>query len=115
MPLSQDDLNLLRNRLLEELAGLENAEALGQSGQRTVELDQQAVGRLTRMDALQSQAMSKAEAALRARRRHAIHAALARMDEGEYGYCCDCGEEIAPRRLEIDPAAATCVSCASAR
>nr|WP_245656972.1 TraR/DksA C4-type zinc finger protein [Meinhardsimonia xiamenensis] len=37
------------------------------------------------------------------------------MDEGEYGYCCDCGEEIAPRRLEIDPAAATCVSCASAR
>ncbi|RMD89903.1 MAG: TraR/DksA family transcriptional regulator [Alphaproteobacteria bacterium] len=115
MSLRDDLLLRLRNRLIEELAALEEAETLGRDGQRTVELDQQAVGRLSRMDALQSQAMSRAGAEVRARRRRAIAAALARMDEGEYGYCCECGEAIAPRRLEIDPAAAVCVSCAAAR
>jgi len=34
---------------------------LGQNSQKTVELDQQSVGRLSRMDAMQSQAMAKAQ------------------------------------------------------
>ena len=39
-------------------------------------------------------------------------AALERMEEGEFGYCDDCGEEIAPGRLRLDPAAMICVDCA---
>jgi len=42
-----------------------------------------------------------------------IAAALARIDEGEFGYCIKCGDEIASRRLELDPAAPLCISCAS--
>jgi RNA polymerase-binding transcription factor len=42
-----------------------------------------------------------------------LNAALARIDQGEYGYCEDCGEDIAPKRLELDPAASKCISCAS--
>ena len=80
----------------------------------TVELDQSRVGRLSRMDALQGQAMSR-EAG---RRRHEelarIGAALIRVEEGEYGYCLRCGEEIAAGRLEVDPAATLCIQCASA-
>jgi len=38
--------------------------------------------------------------------------ALRRMAEGEYGYCQSCGEFIGERRLEVDPAAAKCVTCA---
>ncbi|WP_339106912.1 TraR/DksA family transcriptional regulator [Roseovarius rhodophyticola] len=34
------------------------------------------------------------------------------MDEGEFGYCDDCGEEIAEGRLRLDPAALKCVDCA---
>ena len=41
-----------------------------------------------------------------------IEQALRRIDEGEYGYCLECGEEIAAKRLEIDAAASQCVRCA---
>ena len=95
------------------LAELEQDEARGREGQATVELDQQAVGRLSRMDALQNQAMAKAGHARRQAERRRLMAALARIDEEEFGYCEDCGEEIAEGRLRLDPAAPRCISCAS--
>lgn len=94
------------------LAELDAEDALGQTGQDVVTLDQQSVGRLSRMDALQGQAMAKATAARRVAQRKRIAAAFARIDEGEYGYCTDCGEEIAEKRLDLDPAVPTCISCA---
>lgn len=42
----------------------------------------------------------------------AIRAALRRIDEGTYGACSSCGDEIAPRRLEALPYTSVCVSCA---
>ncbi|GAW33573.1 RNA polymerase-binding transcription factor [Roseovarius sp. A-2] len=95
------------------LADLEQDDARGRDGQATVELDQQAVGRLSRMDALQNQAMAKAGHARRQAEQRRLMAALARIDEGEFGYCEDCGEEIAEGRLRLDPAAPRCISCAS--
>jgi RNA polymerase-binding transcription factor DksA len=44
-----------------------------------------------------------------------IEAALARVDDGTYGRCTDCGEPIAAARLEALPAASTCIGCASAQ
>ena len=41
-----------------------------------------------------------------------IDAALARIREGEFGYCVMCGEEMASERLDLDPAAALCIQCA---
>ncbi|HLJ14086.1 MAG TPA: TraR/DksA family transcriptional regulator [Bryobacteraceae bacterium] len=41
----------------------------------------------------------------------AVRAALARMNEGTYGVCIHCEEEIKPKRLEAVPWAAYCVSC----
>lgn len=43
-----------------------------------------------------------------------IHAALNRMDEGEYGYCVKCGNEILPERLDVVPYTPFCRSCAGA-
>ncbi|QYX56713.1 TraR/DksA C4-type zinc finger protein [Roseovarius sp. SCSIO 43702] len=94
------------------LAALEHEDALGQDAQATVQLDQQSVGRLSRMDALQGQAMAKASAARRDTERRRLTAALRRLDEGEFGFCEDCGDEIAPARLEFDPAAQKCIACA---
>lgn len=102
-----------RALIAERLAELDTEDAIGESGQATVELDQQAVGRLSRMDALQNQAMAKATGARRQAERKRLCAALARMDEGEFGYCEDCGDRIAPGRLRLDPAATRCVDCAS--
>ncbi|CAD0185277.1 DnaK suppressor protein [Ruegeria sp. THAF57] len=99
----------IRSRLA-ELA--DNSEA-GKKAQAIVELDQQAIGRLSRMDALQSQAMAKAQQANRDVEMNRLKAALLRIDEGEYGFCEDCGEEIPIGRLNLDHAATKCVSCAS--
>jgi DnaK suppressor protein len=40
--------------------------------------------------------------------------ALERLERGEYGRCEGCGEPIPKERLEVRPAASTCVRCAAA-
>jgi DnaK suppressor protein len=65
------------------------------------------------MDALQNQAMAKAQQNRRNTLALRLRAALTRIDDGEFGYCEDCGDDIAPKRLELDPAATKCFSCAS--
>ncbi|MFZ5964720.1 TraR/DksA family transcriptional regulator [Thalassococcus sp. BH17M4-6] len=100
---------LIRDRL----AALDEDDRLGKDGQAVVSLDQQSVGRLSRMDALQSQAMAKAAQGRRDAQKRGLRAALQRIEEGEFGYCDDCGDAIAPARLELDPTATRCMSCAS--
>ncbi len=107
------DVRRFRDRLRDELAALETEDALGQDAQKVVTLDQQSVGRLSRMDALQSQAMAKATQARRATQRMRIAASFARMNDGEFGYCVECGDAIPVKRLELDPTIPTCISCAS--
>ncbi|MEM1162045.1 MAG: TraR/DksA C4-type zinc finger protein [Pseudomonadota bacterium] len=102
-----------RERLDQEAAELRAADAQTSSDRAPVELDQVAVGRLSRMDAMQQQAMAQAQSRRRAGRLKAIRAALQRMDEDEFGWCQNCGEEIAPGRLDLDPTASQCVSCAA--
>ena len=97
--------------LLGELG--EQAEMAGDSA-GVVELDQARVGRLSRMDALQAQAMSRESQRRRSETRARVRAAIVRIDRGEYGDCAECGEPIPPGRLEIDPAAALCLGCAEA-
>lgn len=82
---------------------------------RPVELDQSSVGRLSRIDAMQMQAMALASQRRREVELVRIEAALARIADGSYGECVSCGEAIAPSRLALDPAIATCIGCASGR
>ena len=84
---------------------------LGQSAQKTVELDQQSVGRLSRMDALQSQAMAQAQQRRRDVFKGSLQAALQRLKEEEFGYCLECGDEIKEARLLANPAVLKCMSC----
>ncbi|OIP87684.1 MAG: molecular chaperone DnaK [Rhodobacterales bacterium CG2_30_65_12] len=102
----------IRTRLEAMLAALDQDDVRGAEGQRIVSLDQASVGRLSRMDALQGQAMAKATQARRETNRKRIAAAFARIDEGEFGYCTECGEEIAANRLDLDPTVPTCIACA---
>lgn len=112
--MNETQIAAYRAQLTQALEALDRSDARGAIGQKTVELDQQAVGRLSRMDALQNQAMAKATGARRAAQRARIHAAFDRMDAEEFGYCEDCGEDIPIGRLDIDPCVTKCVSCASA-
>ena len=78
-----------------------------------VELDQTTQGRLSRMDAMQVQAMAQETERRRQSEIQRIDAALQRLKDGEYGYCVACGEDIEPKRLSYDPAVPNCLRCAS--
>lgn len=101
-----------RPRLLAEAADLRAASGSTTAARKPVELDQQSVGRLSRMDALQQQAMAAAQEARRCARMTAIDAALRRLDEADFGWCADCGAFIGTERLDLDPTLMRCVDCA---
>ncbi len=107
------DISAFKARLEALRAALEETSAQSAESRQPVELDQTAVGRISRMDAMQGQAMAVETERRRGVEIARIDAALARMAEGEYGFCVTCGEDIAVRRLELDPAAAVCITCAS--
>lgn len=109
MPVDDD---AIRDILLNLKQELEELSEISEEARATVTLDQQSVGRLSRMDALQGQAMAQASERQRRADIQRILAALQRLDEDEYGYCVECGDEIAEKRLEVDPAAAFCINCA---
>ncbi|MDH3665215.1 MAG: TraR/DksA C4-type zinc finger protein, partial [Alphaproteobacteria bacterium] len=71
------------------------------------------VGRLSRMDSLQSQAMAKETDRRRHQELDQIDNALQRLVDGTYGDCIDCGEPIADKRLAFDPSTPLCIDCAS--
>lgn len=102
-----------RERLLKLRAELQAAAASGDESAAIVELDQAKVGRLSRMDAMQAQAMAQASVDRRDQMLRRIESALKRIDNDEYGYCRECDEPIAPKRLEFDPTVTLCIGCAS--
>lgn len=106
------DVDAIRDILLNLKQELEELSEISEEARATVTLDQQSVGRLSRMDALQGQAMAQASERQRRADIQRILAALQRLDEDEYGYCVECGDEIAEKRLAVDPAAAFCINCA---
>jgi DnaK suppressor protein len=105
----------IREKLVALRAELEAIADTGAESAAIVELDQSKVGRLSRMDAMQAQAMAQASGERRAAMLRHISAALQRLDDGEYGDCRECEEPIDPRRLEVDPTTLYCIGCASAK
>jgi DnaK suppressor protein len=106
------DLASVRQKLLARRDELLTEDQLSAADRAPVTLDQDSVGRLSRIDAMQVQAMALAQARRRQNERSAIDAALRRIEEDEFGYCLKCGEDIVPARLDHNPAVATCINCA---
>ncbi len=106
------NVKLAMKRLAAKRAELEEASEIAAESRDPVALDQQSVGRLSRMDAMQQQAMNKATEEKRRQELIRIDAAERRLRDDDYGYCDECGEEIPDGRLAIDPMAERCVNCA---
>ena len=109
------NIDHFKSKLLAARETLQSLEETRHAATATVILDQSSVGRLSRMDALQQQAMAintRQRAVLELRR---IEAALRRCEDGSYGHCVDCDEPINPRRLDLDPATTLCINCANQR
>lgn len=107
-----DDIEQFRKLLMHKQQELDTICQTTAEAASTVELDQSRVGRLSRMDALQAQSMSQESQRRNRQELKAIQQALIRIDNGEFGECSECGEEIAHKRLELNPAATLCIECA---
>ncbi|MFN6980331.1 MAG: TraR/DksA family transcriptional regulator [Brevundimonas sp.] len=113
--LTDADKAELRAVLTARLAELQELDDLSGESRKPVELDQQSVGRLSRVDAMQQQAMAFASQGRRQHDIRLITQALIRLETDDYGWCGACGEAIALARLRLDPTLAQCVDCAGAR
>lgn len=111
MPDSRD-LSSFKERLSQRLAELDALE-LQANRHANVELDQNKVGRLSRMDALQQQAMQDEIMARPKNERVNILRALLRIERNDYGWCKACSECI-EERLHFDPTTQACATCAKA-
>lgn len=113
MPLSAQQIATFKKDLLQQRALLELAAEQTETDRAPVALDQQSVGRLSRIDAMQVQAMAQAQQRKRDTDLRNIVGALSRIEDGEFGYCTNCDEEIALKRLQVDPSVRQCIGCAS--
>jgi len=113
--LSPSQIAQLRTLLARQQRALETLLGSAQIDTRPVALDQQAVGRVSRIDAIQQQQMALAGRQQAAAQRRDNERALQRIDSGSYGVCEDCGEAIAFARLQAQPGSCLCIDCQSAR
>ena len=111
--IDSSEIELFRKRLLENRKLLMTAIEGEKESSKTVELDQSTMGRLSRMDALQGQAMNQETKLRHEEGVRKISAALSRMESGDFGYCLKCDEPISVARLQVDPATPLCINCAS--
>ena len=109
------DPHTYRQLLLDRAQTIKELKQLAESSCDTVTLDQTRVGRLSRMDAMQSQAMNQEAQRRRDIELRDIGAALRRIETDEFGNCEECGELINEARIAINPTVRWCIDCASAR
>ena len=106
------DLKRFKKRLKDARDELLLLETLTEEGRKPVELDQTQQGRLSRMDAIQLQEMALEQNRRRELEIKRIEAALQRIEDGEFGFCNNCGDNIPFKRLEVSPSTPLCVDCA---
>ena len=100
-----------RARIDAEIEELRALSSSSKDARAPMELDQQSVGRLSRIDAMQQQSMDLAREDRRRAMLPVLAAALRRLAEGDYGYCLGCGEDVPEKRLGIDAAVTLCIHC----
>lgn len=109
---SDEALARFRALILHRMGALEEVAEMGRDAADVVTLDQSRVGRVSRMDAMQQQAMSQQASRRRILETQRLKSALLRLDSGDFGYCLRCDEQIAQARLEFDPSVTLCIRCA---
>ncbi|MEM7467514.1 MAG: TraR/DksA C4-type zinc finger protein [Pseudomonadota bacterium] len=109
------DYEVFKKLLIDSRIALQTISEASEDSAKPVELDQTRVGRVSRMDAMQAQAMSLETQRRRELQLKKVAAALARLESGDFGYCAQCGDEINVERLKIEPTTLLCIQCAEQR
>ena len=113
--LTQAQLNELEDLLQQSREKLQQQLAISAASSEPVKLDQSAVGRVSRVDAIQQQHMAVSTRQQTQQRLKRITNALGHLAEGDYGYCQDCDELIGWPRLQVQPEAPYCLACQQSR
>ena len=113
--LTGDEARALEEMLRQLSVSLAEQLKISEQGGKTVELDQQSVGRLSRIDAIAQQSVNKAGLQRLRLRLAKVSAALRRIEDDEYGDCFLCEEPIGFPRLSVAPEVTTCVICQERR
>ena len=100
----EQELQRIRSELQDQLSGADEDAA-------PVTLDQQAVGRLSRMDAMQQQQMALASMSHVRAHLNRVERAMTALQGEDYGYCHECDQPISWARLQIRPDSPLCVAC----
>lgn len=103
----QKQLTFLKSQLSDQLNAAEE-------DSQPVQLDQQLVGRLSRMDAMQQQQMAVASRQHVKDHLRGVMLALQAIESEDYGYCSDCAKSIGFARLSVRPEALLCLACQQA-
>jgi DnaK suppressor protein len=109
--LTRSQVAELKDELHRQLAKLKKSMAVTEESVKPVALDQQAVGRLSRMDSMQSQRMAQGLQEREIVKLALIQEALRRIDAGTFGVCTECGNGVPFERLLVFPETGTCTAC----
>jgi DnaK suppressor protein len=109
--LTDAQLGELRSELERQLKKLQRSMRTTDRALKPVQLDQSSVGRLSRIDTLQTQGLTAGLQAREQAKLAQINEALARLDAGTYGSCVVCGSPITFERLQVFPEAPNCAAC----
>jgi len=102
-----NDLRVLLEQLTDQLDNTEDQT-------KPVVLDQQAMGRVSRIDAIQQQQMAKANRQQSQVLLNRVMRALESINNNEYGFCKQCDEPIGFARLKARPDTPLCIKCQAA-
>lgn len=112
--LTEEQIDELTGLLERALAKLERSMRTTEEAMRPVALDQTAVGRLSRIDSLQNQGLTRNLQEREQAKLGQVTTAFQRLAEGTYGVCVECGGEIPFERLLVFPETPTCTGCSPA-
>ncbi len=112
--MEETDRARLKAKIVADLGALECEIASLKKQTKPIPPDN-AIGRLTRMEAIQAKSVAEAVLNTAQIRQAKLESALGRIDSDDYGICIDCEEEIPLKRLELMPESLKCVHCADKR
>ena len=109
--LTADQLIDLEELIISELDRIREESSSSEEEREAIAPDV-AIGRLSRLDAIQMQEVAKEAERRREKRISQLELALEQLYSGTYGRCDRCGEDIDFARLEVTPETTRCSSCA---
>lgn len=108
--MTESEKSQIRDKILAEIARLKGDVATLKEVTKPVALED--MDEITRMDIIVNKSVNDAALAAAQTRLAGLEYALTRLDDPEFGYCAECGENIPVKRLLSMPEARLCVDCA---